>query len=301
MTDHRPARPEWAALELVHQLAGAEVALVSPEHDWKAVAATRFVLRNIDVSVPALGVPVFGVNYGPDMQLERTLNGRKVSGCGAAGHLSLLPPDAETRWVFDKPGDIVLVFLNRQVFDRAVEEGTQRDLKSVEIVPQFVIRDLVLERVAHQLLQQISHPGAGSRLITGTLAQELAAHLIGAHSNLEQQRANRPHTMAPAKLRRAKDYIQSNLASDMSLQDIADAAGMSLFHFAKAFKQATGQSPHQHVKEERLRYARALLHDRSLSIGQVAKAVGFSHSYFTAVFARHMRMTPSKFRDVLHS
>ena len=84
------------------------------------------------------------------------------------------------------------------------------------------------------------------------------------------------------------------------MQDIANAAGMSLFHFAKAFKQATGQSPYQYVKEQRLRHARALLHG-SMSIGEVAKAVGFSHSYFTAAFARRMGMTPSKFRDVLHS
>ena len=302
MKDDEPARPEWAALQVVHELAGAEVVLVSPDNDWDVVAATRFRLRNIDVTLPALGVPAFGINYGPDMQLERTLHGKKVSGCGAAGHLSLLPPDAGTRWVFDKPGDIVLVLLNRQLLNQAIEERTNRDAKSVDIVPQFVIRDLVLERIAHQLLKEISEPSPGSGLFTETAAQELAAHLIGTHSNLDHlQQGTRPHTIAPTKLKRAEEFILSNLAIDVSLQDIANAAGMSLFHFAKAFKQATGQSPYHYVKEQRLRHARSLLHDASMSIGQVAKAVGFSHSYFTAVFARHMGMTPSKFRDVLHS
>ena len=300
MAHHGSARPEWAALEVVHQLAGAEVALVSPEKDWNVVAATRFLLRNIDVTLPALGVPAFGVNYGADMQLERTLHGRKVSGCGTAGHLSILPPDADTRWVFDKPGDIVLVLLNRQLFDQAIEESTDRDAKSVDVVPQFVIRDLVLERVAHQLLKEISEPSPGSLLSTETLAQELAAHLIDTHSNLDHRQGNRSLMIAPTKLKRAEEFIVSNLAIEVSLQDIANAAGMSLFHFAKAFKQATGQSPYQYVKEQRLRHARALLHG-SMPIGEVAKAVGFSHSYFTAVFARRMGMTPSKFRDVLHS
>ena len=300
MAHHEPVRPEWAALEVVHELAGAEVALVSPENDWDVVAATRFLLRNIDVTLPALGVPAFGVNYGPDMQLERTLHGKKVSGCGTAGHLSILPPDAGTRWVFDKPGDIVLVLLNRQLFDQAIEESTDRDAKSVDIVPQFVIRDLVLERVAHQLLKEISEPNPGSRLSTDTLAQELAAHLIDTHSNLDHRQGNRSLTIAPTKLKRAEEFIVSNLAIEVSLQDLANAPGMSLFHFAKAFKQATGQSPFQYVKEQRLRHARALLHG-SMSIGEVAKAVGFSHSYFTSVFARRMGMTPSKFRDVLHS
>jgi AraC family transcriptional regulator len=302
MVDDEPGRPEWAALEVVHDLAGAEVALVSPENDWDVIAATRFLLRNIDVTLPALGVPAFGVNYGPNMQLERTLHGKKVSGCGAAGHLSLLPPDADTRWVFNKPGDIVLVFLNRRLFNHAIEESPNRDAKFVDIVPQFVIRDLVLERIAHQLLKEISEPSPGSRLSTDTLAQELAAHLIGTHSNLDHlQQGQRPYTIAPTKLKRAEEFILANLSIEMSLQDIANATGMSLFHFAKAFKHSTNQSPYQYVKEQRLRHARALLHDGSMSIGEVAKAVGFSHSYFTAVFARHMGMTPSKFRDVLRS
>lgn len=297
MTDRKPARPEWAALETVHKLADAEVALVSPQQDWDLLAATRFRLGKVDVSLPALGVPAFGVNYGPDMRLERTLHGRKVSGLGRAGHLSLLPPDADTRWVFDKPGDIVLVVLNRQFFERlAAERG-----KSAEIVPQFVIRDLTLERIAHQLLREIAEPTPERRLTIETLAKDLAGHLIDAHSNLEPPQRSGPRTIPPLKLKRAEEFVLSNLDAELSLQEIAKAAGMSLFHFAKAFKQSTGQTPLAYVKEQRLRHARALLHDTRLSIADVAKAVGYSHSYFTAEFRDLMKMTPSEFRNVLRS
>jgi AraC family transcriptional regulator len=105
--------------------------------------------------------------------------------------------------------------------------------------------------------------------------------------------------MTPRKLKRAHDFIAANLDADMSLKDIAAAAGMSLFHFAKSFKEATGRSPHQFLTEFRLLQARSLLHDATLSIGEVAKAVGLSHGRFTAVFAREMGMTPSEFRAVL--
>lgn len=301
MTDSELARPERAALQTVHALAHAQVALVSPQSSWNSVAATRFRMGKVDVSLPALGVPAFGVNYGQHMQLERTLNGRTVGASAVAGHLSLLPPDAETRWVFDQPGDVALVFLNGRLFGRAIEEAVGCDPASVEIAPKFVIRDLGLERIAHRLLKEISEPGPASRLVTEEIAQELAAHLIFTHSNLDLQREGRSHTMAPSKLKRAEDFVLSNLESELSLLDIAGAAGMSLFHFAKAFKQATGQTPHQYLTQQRMLQARALLHDGNLSIGQIAKAVGLSHSHFTAIFARQMGMTPSKFRDVLHS
>jgi AraC family transcriptional regulator len=301
MTDNERSRPERGALETVHERADAHVALQSPYSNWGSVAATRFRMRRTDVTLPALGVPAFGVNYGQHMQLQRTLNGRTVGASAVAGHLSLLPPDAPTRWVFDQPGDVALVSLNDRLFHRAVEEGADRDPRSVEIEPKFVIRDLVLERVAHRLLQEISEPGAASRLVTEELAQELAAHLILAHSNLAPQQARRLHTIAPHKLRRVEEFILSNLKSDLSLADIADAAGMSLFHLAKAFKQATGRTPHQYLTAQRLLHARALLHDGSFSIGQIARSVGLSHSHFTVVFTRQLGMTPTKFRAVLHS
>jgi AraC family transcriptional regulator len=292
-------RPEHGVLELVHSLAGAQVALVSPPSPWSCVAASRFRMGKLDISLPPLGAPTFGVNYGNEMRLERTIHGRRVSGCGAAGHLSILPPDAATRWVFEEPGDVALVFLNRELFDQAVEAAADRDPAFIEVVPRFVIRDLVLERIAHRLLKVIAEPNA-SRLLTEEIAHDLASHLILAHSNAEQaQPSERTYAMAPGKLKRAQEFIVANLNADMSLKDIAAAAGMSLFHFAKSFKDTTGRSPHQFLTQCRLLHARSLLHDATLSIGQIAKAVGLSHGRFTAVFGREMGMTPSEFRAVL--
>jgi AraC family transcriptional regulator len=292
-------RPEHGVLELVHNLAAAQVTLVSPPSQWNCVAASRFRMGKVDISLPPLGSPTFGVNYGREMRLERTIHGRRVSGRGAAGHLSILPPDAPTRWVFDERGDVALVFLNRELFDQAVEVAADRDPALVEVLPRFVIRDLVLERIAHRLLKAIAEPDA-NRLLTEEIAQDLASHLILAHSNVQQPRpSERTYAMAPGKLKRAQEFIVANLNADMSLKDIAAAAGMSLFHFAKSFKDTTGRSPHQFLTHCRLLHARSLLHDATLSIGQIAKAVGLSHGRFTAVFGREMGMTPSEFRAVL--
>jgi AraC family transcriptional regulator len=298
--ESRPSRPERAALQTVHQLADARIALASPQSSWTSVAASRFRMGKIDVTLPALGVPAYGVNYGQHMQLQRTLNGRTVGTSAGAGQLSLLPPDTPTRWVFDQPGDVALVFLRGDVFERAIAEGAGRGGGAVEIAPEFAIRDLVLERIAHQLLKEISEPGPASRLLTDELAEELAGHLIFAHSNVPQ-RQGRAHAIAPGKLKRAVDFMLSNMGSEPSLADVANAAGMSLFHFAKAFKQATGQAPHQYLTAQRMLQARALLHERKLSVGQVAGLVGLSHSHFTVVFRRQMGMTPTEFRDVLSS
>jgi AraC family transcriptional regulator len=293
------ARPERAALQTVHQLADAQKIIASHQCSWTSVAATRFQMGRIDVTLPGLGVPAYGVNYGERMQLRRTLNGRTVETSAGPGQLSLLTPEVPTRWVFNEPGDVALVFLRGEVFERAITEGSSRGRGAVEIAPRFAIRDLVLERIAHRLLKEIGEPGPAGALLADELAEELAACLISSHSNIPPRQERSP-MIAPARLRRAVDFMLSNIHSEPSLLDIANAAGMSLFHFAKAFKQSTGQAPHQFLTAQRLLRARALLHDKRLSIRDVAGSVGLSHSHFTVVFRRQMGMTPTQFRDVLY-
>ena len=82
--------------------------------------------------------------------------------------------------------------------------------------------------------------------------------------------------MAPNKLKRVEEFMNSNLHTDLSLLDMANAAGMSLYHFAKSFEDTTGQSPRKYVKVQRLHHARTLLHDAGLPISEIARTVDFS-------------------------
>jgi AraC family transcriptional regulator len=290
---------EWLALETVHARTQAHVRLASRENTWTGIAASRFCAGVHDVQLPPLAVPAFGVSYGDPFRLERVLNGRRTSGSVTPGQLSILPPDAETRWIFDRTGDVALVFLSRSILDQAVEEVIDRDPRSVEIVPRFLIRDLVLERIAHGLLKAIREPHPECSLVEETLAQELVGHLLLAHSSSRAALATRDYGVTPSRLRRVQEFMRANLARPLSLQEMAAVAGMSLYHFARGFREATGRPPHRYLMELRLCEARTLLHDPRLPIGVIARTVGFTHSHFTAVFTRRMGMTPRVFRDVL--
>jgi AraC family transcriptional regulator len=293
-----PPRAEWKALQTVHARANARVRLASRETDWAGIAASRFRLGRIDVRLPALAVPAFGVNYGEPLKLERTLHGRRTSGTVTQGHLAILPPDADTRWIFSRTADVVLVYVSRDLLEEAIEESVERDPRGIEIVPRFVIRDLVLERTAHRLLREITEPRPESRLSAEALAIDLASHLLVTHSNLAVPPwGARP--MGPNRLKRVQEFVWANLDRPVSLQEMAQAAGMSMFHFARGFKEATRSPPHRYLVEQRLLRARTLLHDPKRPIGDVARAVGYTHSHFTALFTRYMGMAPSRFREVL--
>ncbi|KJY81804.1 AraC family transcriptional regulator [Vibrio galatheae] len=97
-------------------------------------------------------------------------------------------------------------------------------------------------------------------------------------------------------LLRAKDYILANLANDISIDDIAQVANMSKFHFIRAFRECFCITPHQYVLNCRINYARRqLLAGHSATIAAVAS--GFADaSHLNRNFKRVFGMTPKQFQ-----
>jgi len=93
------------------------------------------------------------------------------------------------------------------------------------------------------------------------------------------------------------DYLASNLAEDNGLQQLADLAEMSRFHFCRSFKQSTGLSPHQFLLHLRINEAKRLLKSTKLGIAEIANLLGFSEqSHFTMTFHKFIGTTPARWR-----
>lgn len=99
------------------------------------------------------------------------------------------------------------------------------------------------------------------------------------------------------RLQRAIDWIHVHLADDLSLEALAREAGISPFHFARAFKSATGHSPLQYVIHARIAAAQALLRTSRLPVAEVAFRVGYGDvSRFSQHFKARLGVTPGQWR-----
>jgi AraC family transcriptional regulator len=94
-----------------------------------------------------------------------------------------------------------------------------------------------------------------------------------------------------------KELIDAQISNEITISDLAAVAGLSQFHFIRAFKDSVGLSPYQYVLSERVRRARDLLLNFDLSIAEVALVVGFSDaSQLSRVFRKFVGITPTAFR-----
>jgi transcriptional regulator of acetoin/glycerol metabolism len=105
--------------------------------------------------------------------------------------------------------------------------------------------------------------------------------------------------LPPAMLRRVREYVDAHLDEHIDLDTLAGAAGLSLYHFARAFKQSEGATPHLFVLRRRLAKAQELLADHRLSLSEIAFSVGFAdQSHFARRFREMVGMAPGQFRKL---
>lgn len=95
------------------------------------------------------------------------------------------------------------------------------------------------------------------------------------------------------------NYISEHCTEKLTLDDIAQKAGFSKYHFSHLFKEYTNTSFYKYVNQQRILYASTLLTDPSLSITEIAIRSGFeSFSSFNRMFKQLKGCTPSEFRNI---
>ena len=106
----------------------------------------------------------------------------------------------------------------------------------------------------------------------------------------------------PEPVRQAKAYIMQHLAEPMELETVAREVHVSLFHFCKVFKRATGTTFTDYVNRARVEKAKRMLMRPEARITEVAYDVGFqSLSHFNRSFRRIVSESPTEFRARMKS
>ena len=229
--------------------------------------------------------------------LRRFLRGRENYDPDIPGRaITITPPGENARDVIGIAAKALHVFLFSTVIDEVASELLDRQVEDVSVAPAFCVDDPVMAPLLRIIQKSLWDPPSEARLRVDHLTRVLAAHVLGAGSQLRP--ASRSWQDLPARqMRMLQDYIRSNLASDISIGDLANLLGLSRTQFLRRFKASTGTSPYQRVMEARVERAKELLADPHMSLPDIAASCGFaSQSHLTTVFQRFVKLSPSAFR-----
>ncbi|QFT91693.1 HTH-type transcriptional regulator CdhR [Roseovarius sp. THAF9] len=106
----------------------------------------------------------------------------------------------------------------------------------------------------------------------------------------------RPH--GDDRIRMIEDHLSANFQRDVSVEELAERAGMSRRTLMRRFKAATNVRPGTYHQMLRIAASRRMLEEGAASIQQVSTAVGYEDAaFFRRVFKRHCGMTPAAYRD----
>lgn len=101
------------------------------------------------------------------------------------------------------------------------------------------------------------------------------------------------------KLKKILTYLRQNYDKQLTLTDMAQAAGMSPKYFCYFFKEMTGKTPVEYLKGFRIEKASRKLLNTDASVTDIAFACGFNDlSYFIKTFKSVKNVSPAKFRKV---
>jgi AraC family transcriptional regulator len=210
------------------------------------------------------------------------------------GSVTFMPAALSTRVVVEGQSDVLHIFLQESILKAAASGG----LKDVGV---FDSHDSVLQSASMQLLVAARRGDPDDALLFETGVHHLAACLPQQYA---EPAATTRGGMSPAACRRVRDLVVASLENCgvplLTLDQMAEAAGFSVNHFIRIFRQQTGVTPHRYMVLRRLERGIDLLRTPRPSIAEVADGLGFATpAHFVATFRRTMGVTPGALRTAL--
>ena len=235
---------------------------------------------------------VFDGNVGYEVS-ERGQTRRFIS---QPGTICLLPRGAEHEVNWLRESQHIVVALRPRRLSNVLEEVARES--NIELREHWNLMDRHISTLLMEMMADLEDGSPAGTLYGESLANSLAVYLLKRYSNLPTRLEPYRGGLSRSKLNRVLEYINANLSDNLELGVLAKVAGVNLYHFARAFKQSTGKSPHQYVLRRRIEQARELLGHSQLSIIEASARTGFvDQSHFSKVFRRIVGVSPSEYRN----
>jgi AraC family transcriptional regulator len=185
------------------------------------------------------------------------------------------------------------------VSELAAEIGLTRAATEIVFLSSSA-RDETVIQMARLAVAELAAEEVGHAEMLDAMVRQLIIHLLRSHLSVRKAAQIEISRAGPVdrRLRRAIEFMHDNYSRELALEEIAAAAYLSEYHFARLFKQIMSVTPHVYLANLRLERARKLLTNTSLPISEISASVGYqSQSHFTKIFKSVTGLPPRLYRE----
>jgi AraC-like DNA-binding protein len=229
---------------------------------------------------------------------ELQLNGRRLPvKTQPVDAITAVDLELEPAWHLRSQFDFLHFYLSKAALDEIADSNKAKRMGSLSISAYEAMFDPVITRLGTCLIPILEQSQNASRFFLENVLLALSTYIAHRYGGMLDAQNMARGGLAPWQERRAKEYMTADLQGDLSLSHLAAECSLSYRHFARAFRQSTGKSPHRWRLERRVDLAKQMLLDAGQSIAEIALACGFAdQSHFTKMFSRLTGIGPGGWR-----
>jgi AraC family transcriptional regulator len=212
------------------------------------------------------------------------------------GEIFLCPANTDHSITWTEKLNFSLLVFHPLIFEQFAEA---LDISQpIEFVPQLHVSNPWIHKILDILKIDLKNGCPEGSLHGQEIMIELTKYLIENYTAFNPKILNEVGKLPNRTLKQVLEYIDINLEKDFDLQDLANVANYSKYHFLRSFKASTGISPCSYRLYRRIERGQILLKITTESIATVAKQCGFSDpKHFSKEFKEKTGINPRKFRE----
>ena len=227
-------------------------------------------------------------------------NGKHGIEAHRSGSMILLPPGTMDRLRWDGSSERYVLSLDADYVKSVGQEiglGGPADFQT-----HWQFHDQSLQRLLSEICECFAGGWTLGRLWAELQSQRLAELLLARHTFVPSKAQPIRVGLDHRRLRLSMEFLTDNLYKDIGITEVAQAVGLSPFHFARMFRHQTGSTPFNYLSEQRIQRAKQLLRNTALPVEVVAQEAGFTNACsFSRAFRMRVNVSPKLWRQRLHS
>lgn len=294
-------RPPFSYLEThrVVRQPGSQVHCSSENAGWASLFACVCSEASYEGSFAAVRDHLLVVPLNKPVRFTRRICGELQEQILLPGSATITPGGADFSIRTSSHGGQydTLHFYIRDEFIRDVHCEMFASQVAVALPPCVGVMDEMLQAIANEIRKMLLTPSVADKIYAETLSRTVATHLVRNYVSGRQVNMKNARTLTPQQCNRAIEYIEECLGDNLTLAQIAHAAGVSTGRLNSEFERSMKLAPYQYFLNARVTRAKAMLISTDLSLAQIALQCGFSNQqHMTRMIRRMTGRTPGAIR-----